>query len=146
MEARDTHRKLAAELSLFEYTEMGWPVRPLGLHEHLLRIKANFRPIDIFITDNGSAWQDVLGPDGRIKDEKHGKYLVDHLCQVHRAIEAGVPVKGYFVWSFLDNFEWGYGYRPRFGLVYTEYASQKRHIKDSGFLYRGIIAANGLDR
>jgi beta-glucosidase len=77
-----------------------------------------------------------LDPDGRIRDEKRQKYLVDHLLQVHRAIDDGVPVKGYFAWSFMDNFEWAYGYRPRFGLTYTEYASQKRYIKDSGFLYR----------
>ncbi len=129
----------------FEYTEMGWPVTPLGLYEHLIMLKTEYEAKDIFITENGSAWQDVLDPDGRIRDEKRQKYLVDHLLQVHRAIEDGVPIKGYFAWSFMDNFEWAYGYRPRFGLVYTEYASQKRYIKDSGLLYHDIITANGLE-
>ncbi len=146
LHSENTHWGIESpRVPFFEYTEMGWPVTPVGLYEHLMMLTTDYEAKDIFITENGSAWQDVLDPDGRIRDEKRQKYLVDHLLQVHRAIEDGVPVKGYFAWSFMDNFEWAYGYRPRFGLIYTEYASQKRYIKDSGFLYRDIIAANGLE-
>ena len=70
--------------------------------------------------------------------------LVRHLAMLHRAISEGAPITGYFAWSFMDNFEWASGFRPRFGLVYTEYASQNRYIKDSGYLYSDIMRANGL--
>ena len=131
--------------NFFEYTEMGWPITPHGLYEHLMMLKREYRPIDIVITENGSAWQDVLDPNGRVQDVKRQDYLRQHLLQVHRAIEEGAPVIGYFYWSLLDNFEWALGYRPRFGLIYVDYANQQRYIKDSGYLYRDIIAANGLE-
>ncbi len=129
----------------FEYTEMGWPVTPLGLYEHLLLLKNRYNVKEVVVTENGSAWQDVLDPAGRVHDLERQKYMRQHLGQVWRAINSGVPVTGYFAWSFMDNFEWAFGYQPRFGLVYTEYASQKRYIKDSGYLYRDIIRANGLE-
>jgi beta-glucosidase len=128
----------------FDYTDMNWPVTPAGLYEHLRMLKTQYHPKEIVVTENGSAWPDVLDPEGRVRDLKRQDYLKKHLRQVQRAIEEDVPVTGYFAWSFMDNFEWAFGYRPRFGLVYTEYASQKRYIKDTGYLYRDIIAANGL--
>jgi beta-glucosidase len=128
----------------FDYTETGWPVTPLGLYDHLVMLRVQYGVRRVVVTENGSAWPDVLGPDGRVRDEQRQAYLVAHLEQVHRAIAAGVPVTGYFVWSLLDNFEWVWGYRPRFGLVYTEFASQARYIKDSGHLYARIIAAHGM--
>lgn len=128
----------------FEYTEMNWPVTPAGLYEHLLMLKKQYQPREIVVTENGSAWPDILTPEGRVQDHRRQSYLKQHLRQVWRAIEEGVPVTGYFYWSFMDNFEWAFGYRPRFGLVYTEYASQKRYVKDSGYLYRDIIKANGV--
>jgi beta-glucosidase len=130
--------------SFFDYTEMNWPVTPAGLYEHLVMLKKQYQPKEIVVTENGSAWQDILTPEGRIQDQKRQSYLKQHLGQVWRAIEEGVPVTGYFAWSYMDNFEWAFGYRPRFGLVYTEYASQKRYIKDSGYLYRDIIKENGV--
>ncbi|NIM94071.1 MAG: beta-glucosidase [Anaerolineales bacterium] len=136
---REGHR-----YEFFDYTEMGWPVTPLGFYEAIKWVHDEYLPDEIVITENGSAWQDVLDPDGRIRDVKRQKYLVSHLSQVHRAIEEGIPVTGYFVWSLMDNFEWAYGFRPRFGLVYTEFASQKRYVKDSGYLYRDIIFSNGI--
>lgn len=129
----------------FDYTEMGWPVTPVGLYDHLAMLKREYPPVEIVITENGSAWPDVLDPDGRVRDHQRQDYLRKHLAQVHRAIQDGVPVSGYFYWSLLDNFEWALGYRPRFGLLYVDYASQERYIKDSGYLYRDIIAANGLE-
>jgi beta-glucosidase len=128
-----------------DYTETGWPVTPLGLHDYLVRLQAEYGAPRIVVTENGSAWPDVLDPDGRVHDLRRQEYLSDHLTQVHRAIAAGVNVTGYFVWSLLDNFEWVWGYRPRFGLVYTEYASQARYIKDSGHYYARVIRENGLE-
>jgi beta-glucosidase len=128
----------------FETTEMGWPVTPLGFYEHIMRVKEVYAPKEIVITENGSAWQDILDPNGQVHDYRRQDYLVRHLSMVHRAIKEGAPLTGYFAWSFMDNFEWNKGYRPRFGLVYTEYASQKRYIKDSGHLYSDIMLANAL--
>ncbi len=127
-----------------DYTEVGWAVTPMGLYEHLMHVATRYKAQEIMVTENGSAWQDVLGPDGKINDVKRQDYLVRHVAMVHRAIQDGAPVTGYFAWSFMDNYEWAAGYRPRFGLVYTEYASQRRIVKDSGFLYRDIMRANGL--
>jgi beta-glucosidase len=128
----------------FEYSEMGWPVTPIGLLEHLRWLQATYQPREVVITENGSAWPDVLGPDGRVHDAKRQAYLRQHLSVAHQAIAEGIPLSGYFAWSLLDNFEWGFGYRPRFGLIYTEYASQARYIKDTGYLYRDIATANAL--
>jgi beta-glucosidase len=129
----------------FDYTEMGWPVTPDGLYRQLMIMSEEYKVQNIVITENGSAWQDILNPEGKTADTKRQDFLIKHLYRVYQAIQDGAPVTGYFVWSFMDNFEWTSGYRPRFGLVYTEYASQKRYIKDSGFLYQKIIAQNGLD-
>lgn len=129
----------------FDYTEMGWPVTPLGIYEQIKKLWKEYNVKRIVITENGSAWQDVLSPEKRIADVKRQNYLKKHLYQVHRAIQEGAPVAGYFAWSFMDNFEWSYGYRPRFGLVYTDYASQKRYIKDSGYLFQRIVADNGFE-
>jgi beta-glucosidase len=134
-----------ARYDFFEYTETGWPVTPVGLYEHLVWLRDQYQPKRLVVSENGAAFQDVLGPDGKVRDERRQKYLVAHLEQIHRAIEAGVPVDGYFVWTLLDNFEWLWGYRTRFGLVYTEFASQARYIKDSGHLYSRIIRAHGLE-
>ena len=128
----------------YEYSEMGWPITPVGLYEQIMHWTHDYNIDDIFITENGSAWQDVLSPDGRVRDAKRVDYLERHLAQVHRAIEEGAPVKGYFAWSFMDNFEWAKGYRPRFGIVYTDYATQNRYIKESGHTYSRIIKANGI--
>jgi beta-glucosidase len=130
---------------MFEYTEMGWPITPMGLYEHIMDVHNKYGAKDIYITENGSAWQDILGPDGRVHDEKRQDYLIKHLNVVHRSIQDGAPVRGYFAWSLLDNFEWASGYRPRFGLVYTEYGSQRRYIKDSGYLYSDVIKANAVE-
>jgi beta-glucosidase len=135
---------LPPRYDFLEYTETGWPVTPIGLYDHLCMLKERYAPVEIVITENGSAWQDVVGPDGHVHDPRRESYLREHLVQVHRAIEAGVPVTGYFAWSLMDNFEWAWGYRPRFGLIYTDFASQRRIIKDSGRAYAAIIRDNGL--
>jgi len=87
---------------------------------------------------------DVLEPGGHVRDVRRIAYLRDHLSQVHRAIADGVPVRGYFVWSLLDNFEWALGYQMRFGLVYVDYETRQRTVKDSGKWYAGVIRENGV--
>ena len=126
-----------------EYSEM-WEIYPPGLHELLTRLWTDYRPANMFITENGIPVPDELGADGRVRDEQRIRYLHDHLAQVHRAIGEGIPVRGYFAWSFMDNFEWALGYRMRFGLVYVDYETLERTVKDSGRWYAGVIRENGF--
>ena len=137
-------RLVTEKLPEFEYTEMGWPITPEGFHANIMEIVRRYNPKKLVITENGSAWADELDSDGRIRDGARSLYLVDHLQQVHRAIQDGAPLTGYLAWSFIDNYEWSCGYRPRFGLVYNDYETQKRTIKDSGYLFAEIIRANGI--
>jgi beta-glucosidase len=122
-----------------EITAMGWPVAPQGLSELLQRIERDYRPGPIYVTENGSCYDDVLEADGAIHDEQRRRYLQRHLAALRAAIDAGVPVKGYFAWSLLDNFEWAEGYLRRFGLVHIDYATQQRRLKDSGKWYRAFL-------
>ena len=126
-----------------EYTEMGWEVYPEGLYRLLRRLHEDYAPEAIYITENGAAFPDTV-ESGRVHDERRIAYLREHLTSCWRAIQEGVPLRGYFVWSLLDNFEWGFGYSKRFGIVYVDYATQERIPKDSAFFYRDVIAANGL--
>jgi beta-glucosidase len=126
-----------------EYSQM-WEIYPAGLYELLTRVWKDYKPAHIYITENGIPVPDTLEPDGRVHDERRIAYLRDHLAQLHRAIAAGVPVRGYFVWSLIDNFEWAHGYQMRFGLVHVDYQTQARTIKDSGHWYAGVIRENGL--
>jgi len=122
-----------------EYSEM-WEIYPLGLHELLVRLKADYPPLDLYITENGIPVPDTLDPDGRVRDPRRIRYLRDHVLQVGRAIADGVPVRGYFVWSLMDNFEWAFGYRMRFGLIYVDWETQERTVKDSGHWYARLIS------
>jgi beta-glucosidase len=103
-----------------------------------------WNPKQLYITENGASSSDVLEGDGTIVDSDRIMYLRNYLGQLHRAIAEGVPVKGYFVWSLLDNFEWADGYGKRFGIVYVDYATQKRTPKMSALFYRDVIARGGL--
>jgi beta-glucosidase len=128
-----------------EYSGM-WEIYPQGIYEILVRVWKDFKPsCDILITENGVPVPDGLDFDGRIRDERRIRYLHDHIAQVRRAIQDGVPVKGYFHWSLMDNFEWALGYGPRYGLVYVDYKTQKRSIKDSGKWFNRVIKNNGLE-
>lgn len=127
-----------------DYTAMGWEVHAPALERLLRRLKQEYPPIPIAITENGAAFDDTVGPDGRVHDPCRIAYLRDHLIALHRAIQAGVDVRAYFVWSLLDNFEWTFGYSKRFGLVYVDYPTQRRIVKDSGEWYAQVIARNGL--
>ena len=98
----------------------------------------------MFVTENGCAYHDYAGPSGDVRDPERVEYLAQHLAAVKRAIDSGADVRGYFVWSLLDNFEWTDGYSQRFGLVYVDYPTQRRIMKTSARFYAEVIAANGL--
>lgn len=127
----------------FERTEMGWPVIPEGLTELLLYLKRRYgaKLPPIVITENGCALADRVGEHGTVDDRRRIAYIDGHLRALRQAMDAGVDVRGYFVWSLLDNFEWAEGYRPRFGLVHVDFASQERTPKASYHWYRELIAA-----
>jgi beta-glucosidase len=124
-------------------TEMGWEVSPEALTALLRRLHAEYR-VPLIVSENGAAYADAVGPDGRVEDPLRVRYLRDHLAATHAAIAAGVPVEGYLAWSLLDNFEWAEGYTKRFGLVHVDYATQRRTVKASGRAYAKIVAANAL--
>ena len=128
-----------------EKTAMGWPVDPEGLTEILVRIKEEYRDLPIYITENGRAVHDYVDPEGRVNDEERISYLDAHFRAVHRAMERGVDLRGYMVWSFLDNFEWAEGYSKRFGIVHVDYGTQKRIPKASARWYAKVIRQGGPD-
>jgi beta-glucosidase len=123
------------------FTALGWEVYPHGLDLILEDLTRNYRPRALLITENGAAFDDAWDGASRVSDPARVSYLSEHLQAVARAIEHGAPVCGYFVWSLLDNFEWAEGYSKRFGMVYVDYPTQRRIIKDSGLWYAGFIAA-----
>jgi beta-glucosidase len=128
-----------------EWTEMGWEVHPEGLYRTLSRVHFDYGPRRIFVTENGASWSDAPGADGRVRDERRRLFVKEHLRAARRAIQAGVPLHGYFLWSLLDNFEWERGYSQRFGIVWVDYASQARVLKDSALWYRRVIEANSAE-
>jgi len=121
-----------------ELTEMGWEVWPENLYHLLKQFGAYPGVRRIIVTENGAAFPDVVEGD-RVHDPKRLQFIQDHLAQVLRARREGVPVEGYLVWSLMDNFEWAEGYKPRFGLVYVDYPSQKRILKDSGRWFQAFL-------
>ena len=136
-----------AETSLspsVETTAMGWGIEPDGLTELLLRLEREYAKLPFYITENGAAFYDYATPEGNVNDEERVAFLDAHFRAAHEAIERGVNLKGYFVWSLLDNFEWAEGYSKRFGIVYVEYATQHRIPKMSARWYKEVIRRNGL--
>ena len=121
---------------------MGWLVEPDGLYETLMRMHRETRGLPLYITENGCAADDYVNPDGAVNDTERVEYIQGHLEATLRAIDEGVDVAGYFHWSLLDNFEWAWGYRRRFGLYYVDYGSQRRLPKRSAAFY-GAIARSG---
>jgi len=119
-------------------TAMNWEVHPQAFEEILLRISKEYSPKAIYITENGSAWNDEV-INGEIIDDERIDYLARHLDAMRSAKNQGAPILGYFAWSFLDNFEWAYGYEKRFGLIYVDYKTQKRTPKKSAFFYRQLL-------
>ncbi|MBV9793080.1 MAG: beta-glucosidase [Actinobacteria bacterium] len=121
-------------------TMLGWEIRAAGLEQVLVRLSEEYGARELYVTENGSAWPDQPGPDGQVHDPGRVRYLEEHLAACGRAVQRGAPLAGYFAWSLLDNFEWDYGYDARFGLVYVDYGTQQRVVKDSGRRYAEIIA------
>jgi beta-glucosidase len=124
-------------------TAMGWEIYPDHLYDALLRITRDYGAPDIYITENGAAFSDAV-VDGEVVDPERIDYLRTHLAACHRALQAGVKLRGYFCWSLLDNFEWTFGYGKRFGLIYTDYPTQRRIVKASGRFFGEVARANAL--
>ena len=127
-----------------EITEMDWEVYPEGLYNLLGRMYFDYNFPAVYITENGAAFKDQV-VNGEVDDPQRLSYINRHLKQVYRAIEVGVPVKGYFVWSLMDNFEWAHGYTKRFGLIYIDYETQQRIPKSSAKWYAQVIRANAVE-
>ncbi|CAM5613011.1 GH1 family beta-glucosidase [Streptomyces griseorubiginosus] len=123
-------------------TGMGWEIDASGIETLLLRLTHEYGARRLYVTENGSAYPDVVRPDGTVDDPERQKYLIDHLAACASAARKGAPLAGYFAWSLLDNFEWAYGYEKRFGLVHVDYRTQKRTIKGTGHRYADVIRAH----
>lgn len=128
------------------YTDMGWEIYPEGLADLLLSLRHEYGPRAIAVTENGAAFHDAWDGGDRVHDAQRVAYLRAHLQALAVAIMLGVPVEGYFAWSLMDNFEWAEGYSRRFGIVYVDYASQRRIVKDSGTWYADLCAAHRTHR
>ncbi|MFJ2676026.1 GH1 family beta-glucosidase [Streptomyces sp. NPDC087525] len=125
-------------------TAMGWTIDPDGLYELLMRVRRDHPDLPVMITENGAAFDDYARPEGDVRDPERIAYLRGHLAAVHRAIGSGADIRGYFLWSLLDNFEWGYGYSRRFGMVYVDYATQRRVLKSSARWYAELTRTGTL--
>jgi beta-glucosidase len=127
-----------------ECTDVGWEVYPDGMFQVLMRVHLEYRPSKILITENGAAYSEGPDPAGRVADTRRVRYFRDHLVAAQRAIQAGVPVAGYFAWSLLDNYEWEQGYTQRFGITWVDYPTQERIPKDSALYLRQVIEDNAV--
>jgi beta-glucosidase len=128
------------------HTAMGWNIDPTALTELLVGLSERYPGLPLLITENGSAFDDRVDADGRVRDAERTDYLRRHLGAVADALDAGADVRGYLVWSLFDNFEWAYGYDRRFGIVRVDYDTQQRTVKDSGRFYAGVLAAAARNR
>jgi beta-glucosidase len=127
-------------------SEASWQeVYPDGMYDTLVRLKRDYGDIPITITENGAPYKDILGAGGHVDDEQRRAFLHDHFAATLRAIGEGVPVRSYHVWSLMDNFEWAEGYSQRWGIVYVDFATQRRIPKNSALWYKRVIAANTMD-
>jgi beta-glucosidase len=124
-------------------TDMGWEISPESFTWMLARLQADYA-VPIIVTENGTACPDLLQPTGRVEDRERIAFLEGHLGALHDAIGQGVDVRGYFVWSLLDNFEWAEGFAKRFGLVFVDYESLARYPKNSAHWYAAVARSNGL--
>ena len=120
-------------------TEMGWEVYPKSIYEVLMKLKSYKNIPPLVVTESGAAFKDKLSEEGRINDEKRVIFLERSIQEIEKAKNDGVNLKGYFIWSLTDNFEWTEGYHPRFGLIYIDYNKQKRVPKDSAFWYKDFL-------
>lgn len=123
---------------------MNWSIDPNGLYDLLMDVTRDHPGLPLMVTENGAAFDDYVSPEGRVEDPERISYLHGHLDAVQRAVADGADVRGYFLWSLMDNFEWAYGYSKRFGTVYVDYASQRRIPKSSAYWYADVIRRHAL--
>jgi beta-glucosidase len=126
-------------------TDMGWEINGDAFYRLLTKIHKDYDLPPIYITENGAAFKDTVSPDGHVHDAERTQFLQEYIAAVRRAMDDGVDVRGYFVWSLLDNFEWHHGYTKRFGITYVDYATQQRILKDSGRWYANVIKHDGFE-
>ena len=124
---------------------MGWEVYPDGLRQILTRVHLEYGPAKLYVTENGASYSDPPDSNGRVPDERRRVFLRDHFIAARRAMDAGAPLAGYFVWSLLDNYEWERGYTQRFGIVWVDYTTQQRIPKDSALWYHKVIGKGFVD-
>lgn len=125
-------------------TDMGWVIHPEGLFNLLKRIQTDYTELPLYITENGAAFADIL-EDGRVQDKERIDYLQSHFEVAHKFLEEGGNLKGYYVWSLMDNFEWALGYSKRFGIIYIDYETLERTPKESYDWYKKVIQTNSMD-
>lgn len=123
------------------YTDMGWEIYPHGLRDLLVYVNQEYAPPRIYVTENGAAFKDEWDGSDTVRDPRRVDYLRTYIAGLAEAIKQGVPLEGYFVWSLMDNFEWAEGYNKRFGIVYIDYPTQRRVIKESGHWYAALLEA-----
>jgi beta-glucosidase len=123
-------------------TNFDWSDTPEALSAVLQRLAREFTGLPLYVTENGATFTDYVTPDGQVHDPERVHYLAGYTAALADARAAGADVRGYFLWSFLDNFEWSWGYSQRFGIVYTDFGTQQRIPKDSAYWYRDLIRAN----
>ncbi len=126
------------------HTAMGWNIDPEGFTELLVRTARRFPTVPLMVTENGAAFYDTVQPDGTIADSERIDYLARHLEAVGQAIDAGVDLRGYFLWSLMDNFEWSFGYDRTFGIIRVDFATGERTWKQSAHWYADVIRTNRL--
>jgi beta-glucosidase len=143
-DARAVERAVHAYPPGRPYTELRWEVHPEALTRTLCWVKDTYGDIPLYVTENGAAFADPPRAEAEVvEDPARVDYLRGHLLAAHEAIRRGVDLRGYFVWSLLDNFEWSQGFSKRFGIVHVDYASQQRTLKRSGLFYRDVVRSNG---
>jgi beta-glucosidase len=125
-------------------TDMDWEIRPQGLYDVLERVAREYGPLPLYVTENGAAYADEPGPDGSVADGARIEYLAEHFRVAHRAIADGIDLRGYFIWTLTDNFEWAYGFSKRFGLVYVEYPTLRRVPKESARWFAQVTRRNAV--
>jgi beta-glucosidase len=129
-----------------QYTAMDWEIYPKGLYDLLIKLNQEYTQKPLYITENGAAFDDKISEGGGVHDQDRIDYLKAHFQSAYKAIQEGVALKGYYVWSLMDNFEWAYGYSKRFGITYIDYENnQRRILKDSAYWYKNIIVKNSLE-
>ena len=119
---------------------MGWPIQAAGLRDILVTINKMAPELPLYVTENGSAYPDELTANGTVEDDERLDYLQQHIAVCQDLVSEGFPLKGYFAWSLMDNFEWAWGYSRRFGIVYVDYVTQQRTVKKSGLWLKDLLS------